>query len=153
MGSWQYAKRCKERGERIVGMLSLEMLGYYSDKPKSQQYPPPLSVMYSNRGNFIGFAGNIRSRTLVMRCTRLYRKSGAGVPVQFAVLPEFIPQSGWSDQWSFWQFGYPAMMVTDTAFYRNPHYHTSGDTPETLDYARMAAVVEGLAHVVRGLVQ
>ena len=151
MGSWQYAKRCRERNERVVAMLSLEMLGYFDDHPGSQQYPPPLAALYPDSGNFIGFAGNIASRNLIARCTRLYRESTSTVPAESAVLPEIIPQTGWSDQWSFWQFGYPALMVTDTALYRNPHYHTFSDTPETLDYGRMAAVVEGLAHVVAEL--
>lgn len=147
MGSYVYARRCHERGERIVAALSLEMLGYYDDQPGSQQYPPPLSALYPDTANFIGFAGNLASRVLVKECVRVFRAKST-FPAQAAVLPELIPQTGWSDQWSFWQFGWPALMVTDTALYRNPHYHTEGDLPETLDYERMAAVVEGLGEVV-----
>ena len=74
------------------------------------------------------------------------------MPAESAAMPEIIPGIGWSDQWSFWQFGWPAMMVTDTALFRNPHYHTPRDLPATLDYARLAAVVDGLEGVVEALV-
>ena len=151
MGSWQYARRCKERGETIVAMLSLESLGYYDPSPGSQHYPRPLAAIYPDRGDFIGFAGNLRSRALVSTCVRAFRTASA-FPAESAVLPEVIPEIGWSDQWSFWQFGWPALMVTDTAPFRNPHYHTLSDLPETLDYERMAAAVEGLTGVVRALV-
>lgn len=150
MGSLRYARRCHERGEDVVAMLSLEMLGYYDDRPGSQQYPPPLAMLYPNRGNFIGFAGNTKSVALVRRSARAFRR-GTRFPAHAAVLPELIPQIGWSDQWSFWQFGWPALMVTDTALFRNPWYHTTRDTPETLDYERMAHVVEGLTEVVEDL--
>ena len=150
MGSYVYARRCRTRGENIVAVLSLEMLGYYDDAPGSQQYPPPLAALYPDQGNFIGFAGNLSSRALVNRCVKVFREHSR-FPAEAAVLPEVIPQTGWSDQWSFWQFGWPALMVTDTALFRNPHYHMASDTPRTLDYARMAAVVEGLVEVVKVL--
>ena len=151
MGSTVYARRCRSRNERIVAAVSLEMLGYYDDRPGSQQYPPPLAALYPDTAHFIGFAGNLGSRALVNQCVKAFRAHST-FPAYAAVLPELIPQTGWSDQWSFWQFGWPALMVTDTALYRNPHYHTASDTPETLDYERMAAVVEGLFGVVSSLV-
>jgi len=150
MGSYRYARAAKERKEKIVAMLSLEMLGYYDDRPGSQQYPPPLSSLYPNTGNFIGFAGNLGSRALVKRCLATFRRT-TPFPSEAAVLPELIQEIGWSDQWSFWQFGYPALMVTDTALFRNPHYHSGSDTPRTLHYDRMARVVEGLHAVVDDL--
>lgn len=150
MGSWRYAKRCRERGETIVAMLSLEMLGYYDTTPGSQQYPPPLASLYPRTGDFIGFAGNLGSRGLVGDCVRAFEARN-GFPAESAVLPEMIEEIGWSDQWSFWQFDYPGIMVTDTALYRNPHYHTAGDVPSTLDYDRMAVVVDGLVGVVEEL--
>lgn len=150
MGSWQYAKRAHERGEKIVAMLSLEAVGYYSDAPGSQQYPPPLSFFYPGRGNFIGFVANTGSRSLLRRSLRTFRRS-ARFPSEGAALPPVIREAGWSDQWSFWQFGYPALMVTDTAVFRNPHYHRPTDTAETLDYDRTARVVEGLLAVAREL--
>ena len=150
MGSWRYARRCHERKENVVAMLSLEMLGYYRDERGSQHYPPPLAALYPDTANFIAFAGNIKSRALVNQSVAAFRARTA-FPAEAAVLPELIPQSGWSDQWSFWQFGYPALMVTDTALFRNPHYHAATDTPDTLDYERMAMVVEGLTGVVEEL--
>jgi len=148
MGSWQYAKRCHDRGETIVAMLSLEMLGYYNDARGSQQYPPPIAALYPDTGDFVAFAGNLKSRALIRECAASFR-GHTRFPAESAALPEVIEQIGWSDQWAFWHFGWPALMVTDTALFRNPHYHSPGDTPETLDYERMARVVEGLAGVTR----
>jgi Zn-dependent M28 family amino/carboxypeptidase len=150
MGSYVYAKRCHDRGERIAAMLSLESLGYYSDAPHSQQYPAMLDRVFPNAGNFVAFAGNLRSSSLVRRCIRTFRKQ-ATVPSEGAALPETITGIAWSDQWAFWRFGYTAVMVTDTAPFRNPHYHRATDLPETLDYERFARVVEGLEAVVKEL--
>ncbi|HYH05462.1 MAG TPA: M28 family peptidase [Thermoanaerobaculia bacterium] len=150
MGSFQYAKRCSQRGEQIVAMLSLETIGYYDDRPNSQHYPGPMAALYPTTGNFIGFATNLGSRALLHRCVSAFRKTSK-FPVESAALPEVVPGIGWSDQWSFWQFGYSAVMVTDTAPFRNPHYHEESDQPETLDYARLGQVVEGLAGVVEEL--
>lgn len=147
MGSWQYAKRCHDRGETVVAMLSLESLGYYDDTPGSQQYPPPLSALYPDTANFVAFASNVASRALTAQCARAFR-ARTSFPLETASLPEVVTGIGWSDQWSFWQFGWPAVMVTDTAPYRNPNYHEASDRPATLDYARMAQVVEGLVGVV-----
>jgi hypothetical protein len=147
MGSWQYAKRSRARGERIVAMLSLESMGYYSDEPGSQHYPPPLSFVYPSEGNFIGFVGNVRSRKLVRRAVASFRDA-VRFPSEGAALPEAVPGVGWSDHWAFWQEGYPAIMVTGTAPYRNPHYHRATDTPDTLDYERLARVVIGLEAVI-----
>jgi Zn-dependent M28 family amino/carboxypeptidase len=150
MGSYQYAKRCHERKEKIVAMISLETIGYYSDEPRSQHYPAPLAAMYPTVGNFIGFATNVGSRALLNRCVSAFKR-GSKFPIESAALPEMVPGIGWSDQWSFWQFGWPAIMVTDTAPFRNPHYHEASDRPETLDYARLGQVVEGMAAVVEEL--
>lgn len=147
MGSWQYARRAHERGDRIVAMLSLEMLGYYGGP---QAYPPPLSMLYPKEGNFVAFAGNMKSRPLIRRCAASFRKHAA-FPSEGAALPQAIDEIGWSDQWSFWQFGYPALMVTDTGFFRNANYHTPTDTPDTLDYESFARVVEGLVTVISEL--
>jgi len=150
MGSYAYALRCHERGEHVAAMLSLEMLGYYDERRGTQQYPPLLAAFYPNTADFIAFAGNVRSRRLVRRCVKAFRRHGS-MKAESAALPELIPQIGWSDQWSFWQFGWPGLMVSDTALFRNPHYHTPGDLPATLDYARFARVVEGLGAVVGDL--
>lgn len=151
MGSWQFAKRCRDRGETVVAMLSLEMLGYYDTRRGSQRYPLPLAALYPDTGDFLAFAGNLASRSLARRCARAFRRAST-MPAETAAVPELVEPIGWSDQWSFWRFGWPAIMVTDTAFFRNPHYHLETDTPETLDYERMARAVDGLIAVIGDLV-
>ncbi|CAG1022576.1 partial Bacterial leucyl aminopeptidase, partial [Methylococcales bacterium] len=151
MGSWVYVKRCRQRNENIVAMLSLETIGYYSDAKGSQHYPlSPLGLMYPTTGNFIAFVGNIKSRKLVQDAVGLFRRD-AELPSEAAVLPEMLVGVGWSDQWSFWQEGYPGIMVTDTAPFRYPYYHTQEDTPDKIDYDRLAYVVNALKKVVAGL--
>lgn len=147
MGSYRYAQRCRDRHETVVAMISLETIGYFSDAPKSQTYPALLQLLYPPTGNFIAFVSNLKSRGLLHRCLRSFKE----FPVEHGALPEFIDGVGWSDQWAFWQFGYPALMVTDTALFRNPHYHTSQDKPETIDYQRLAKVVDGLEGVINDL--
>lgn len=147
MGSWIYAKACRERNDNIVAMLSLEAIGYYDEAPGSQKYPFPLSAMYPDTGDFIGFVGHYSHRGLTRRVIKSFRDH-TPFPSQGASLFSFIPGAGWSDHWSFWQEGYAAVMVTNTATYRNPNYHRAGDTPATLDYDRMARVVEGIEKVV-----
>jgi len=147
MGSLVYARKCQADGESIVAMLSLESIGYYSDEPGTQKYPPPLNLAYPSTGDFIGFVGNVGSRRLVRRCVRTFREHAA-FPSEGAALPSYLPGVGWSDHWSFWQIGVDAVMVTGTATFRNPHYHQPTDTPDTLDYERMARVVEGLEAVI-----
>ncbi|HYF14621.1 MAG TPA: M28 family peptidase [Phycisphaerales bacterium] len=147
MGSWVYAKKCRADGDEIVAMLSLESIGYYSDERGSQKYPPPLSLCYPDTGNFIGIVGNVSNRSLVRSCVGRWREQ-TPFPSQGAALPSLLPGVGWSDHWSFWKEGYPAVMITGTAPFRNPNYHQATDTPETLDYERMARVVDGLDDLV-----
>lgn len=147
MGSHVYAKECKKRKENIVGMFSLETMGYYSDKPGSQNYPYPLNKIYPDKGNFVAFVGNIPSRSLVRKSVRTFRGK-VKFPCEGAALYANIPGIGWSDHWAFWEMGYPALMVTDTAPFRYPYYHTASDNPDKLDYDRMARVVKGLETVV-----
>jgi Zn-dependent M28 family amino/carboxypeptidase len=155
MGSVVYAKRCRERGERVEGMVNLEMLGYFSDEVGSQRYPYPLDRgvwrwLLPRRGNFIAFCGNMESFWFTRRCHRLFRRT-VRFPSKWVAAPARLGELGMSDHWSFWEEGYRAVMVTDTAFFRNGHYHTRRDTPEKLDYARMARVVTGVAGVMRRL--
>jgi hypothetical protein len=150
MGSFVYARECRRRGDRVVAMLSLETIGYYRDERGSQMYPPPFGLFYPSEGNFIAFVGNVRSRALVQRCLATFRRE-VKFPSEGAALPGFIIGVGWSDHWSFWKAGYPAAMVTDTALFRYPYYHSPEDTPEKLDYDRMARVVAGLERVARDL--
>src|SRR4029434_10631948 len=153
MGSFVYAGRCKARGDQISAMISLETIGYFSDAPHSQTYPSlGFGVFYPAVGNFIGFVGNVRSPSLLRRAISLFRKH-AKVPSEGAALPSFIPGVSWSDQWSFWRNGYPGIMVTDTAPFRYPYYHSANDTPDKLDYDRFTLVVRGMAKVVEDLDQ
>jgi Zn-dependent M28 family amino/carboxypeptidase len=150
MGSVRYARRSRERGENIVAMLSLETIGYYSDTPGSQHYPFPLSLFYPSTGNFLAFVSNLKSRFLLHEVISTFRRH-ARFPSDGVAAPAAIPGVDWSDHGSFWAAGYPALMVTDTAPYRYPHYHRESDTPDKVDYERLARVVTGLAAVVRTL--
>jgi Zn-dependent M28 family amino/carboxypeptidase len=147
MGSWIYTKKARASGDNITAMLSLEMLGYYTDAPNSQKYPAPLSSFYPTTGNFIAFVSNYDNRALVKQCVRAFR-AGAQFPSEGAALPNVIRDVGRSDHWGFWKEGYRALMVTDTANFRNPNYHGPNDTPDTLNYDSMARVVEGLQRVL-----
>ena len=151
MGSRQYSRRSRERGERIVAMFSLETIGYYSDRPGSQRYPFPLSLFYPSTADFIAFVSNLASRPLLHEAVTGFRRH-AGIPSEAVAAPAVIPGVDWSDHWSFWEEGWPALMVTDTAFYRYPHYHTLQDTPDKVDYERLARVVTGLHGMLRDLV-
>lgn len=151
MGSWVYARRSRERDEQIEAMVSLEMIGYFSDREGSQNYPFPLSMLYPSRGDFIGFVSNFSNRHLVHRCIGTFRQH-ATIPSEGGAPPGWISGVGWSDHWSFWQEGYPGLMVTDTALFRNPNYHATTDRPSTLDYESMTRVVDGLIPVVSELV-
>jgi Zn-dependent M28 family amino/carboxypeptidase len=150
MGSRVYARRCRERNENIVAMLSLETIGCFSDAEASQHYPPPLGMFYPSTGNFIAFVGNLGSGSLVRRCVRRFRERAA-FPSEGAAVPGFLPGVGWSDHESFWEYGYSGVMVTDTAPFRYPHYHLEGDTPDKVDFDRCARVIDGVEHVVRDL--
>ena len=151
MGSFVYASRCKARGDKISAMISLETIGYFSDAPRSQTYPSPgLGLFYPKVGNFIGFVSNVHSRTLLHRVVALFRKH-AKIPSEGAALPSFVPGVSWSDQWSFWRCGYPGIMITDTAPFRYPYYHSASDTPDKLDYDRFTLVVSGMEKVIEDL--
>ncbi len=144
MGSEVYAKRCKEKDENIVAMLSLETMGFYSDEPGSQRFPEGLTG-YPDRGNFLAFVANPESKDLVDLCLEHFR----GVPKESLITGESVGRL--SDQASFWKYGYPGVMITDTAFFRNPHYHRQSDTPETLDYERLEKAAVGMEEVVKRL--
>ena len=126
------------------------MIGCYSDVPGSQHYPAPLSWFYPDTGDFIGFVGTFGNRALVKDCIKVFREQ-AQFPSEGAALPSWLSGVEFSDHWSFRIHGFPAAMVTDTAFFRNVNYHTAGDTVESLDFDRMARVVAGLKPVVEHL--
>jgi len=147
MGSRVYAMRSRERGENIVLMLSLETIGYYSDEPGSQHLLFPLNLIYPSTGNFIAFVSNLENGFLVRQLVGSFRQQ-AQFPSEGGALWDLIPGVGWSDHWAFWKEGYPAVMVTDTAPFRYPAYHSHADKPEFVQYERMARVVSGLQAVI-----
>lgn len=143
MGSYVYAKHVASEKENIIAMYSLETIGYFRDETGSQQYPPLFNLFYPGTGNFIAFVGNLRSRGLVTQSLRSFR-SHATFPSEGIAAPAIIPGINWSDHWSFWKQGYPAIMITDTAPYRYPYYHSPEDTPDKVDYEKMVYVVQGI---------
>lgn len=150
MGSLVYARECKNTNENIVAMLSLETLGCYSNQPHSQKYPFPFNLFYPSTGNFVGFVANVSNGGLVRKVTKSFRKN-CPFPSQAGAVPGFVPGIDWSDHRSFWQQGYSAIMITDTAPFRYPHYHQPSDTPDKLDYPRLAIVTTGLQSVLTDL--
>jgi hypothetical protein len=150
MGSLVHAGGLAREGMEVVAMLSLETIGWYSDAPGSQRYPFPFNLLYPSTGDFVGFVANPPSRSLLHRVIGSFRRHAA-FPSEGAVGLESIAGVSWSDHWAYWKFGWPAVMVTDTAPFRYPHYHTLRDTPDKLDYERLARVVQGLEGVLRDL--
>jgi len=150
MGSYVYAKRCKERKENIIAMMSLETIGCYSDKEKSQHYFPLLGFFYPSQGNFIGFVSNLSSRKLLREVIGSFRRH-TPFPSEGGAFPGITPGMFWSDHWGFWKMGYHALMVTDTAFLRYPYYHTAQDTVDKINYESMSRVVAGLEKVLDDL--
>jgi hypothetical protein len=148
MGSVVHAESVKKQGVRVKAMFSLEMIGYFSDAPDSQAFP--LSLMrafYPSQGNFISVVGGVGDALLVRRIKRAMRVSTT-LPVYSINVPRFVPGVDFSDHLSDWNAGYPAVMITDSAFYRNHKYHTPNDTADKLDYKKMAMVIEGVEAAV-----
>jgi Zn-dependent M28 family amino/carboxypeptidase len=150
MGSQAWASAARQRGDEIRAMLSLEMLGCYSDAPGSQRYPRGVAWLYPDRGNFIAFVGDIGARRLVRRATGAFRRH-AKFPSEGLAAPSLVEGVTRSDHWPFRLAGFQAIMVTDTAYNRYAHYHLPSDTPEKLDYLRMARVTLGVAAVIKEL--
>lgn len=150
MGSLRYARLLSERGERVRGMLSFETLGAYSDLPGTQRYPPPFGLIFPTTANFVALVGLPASRGFLHEVMASFRKHAA-FPSIGGVAPDLVPGIGWSDHWAFARFGFPAMMVTDTALFRYAHYHLPSDTPEKIDYEKLARITKGFERVVREL--
>ena len=151
MGSAVHARSLADAGVEVRGMLSLETMGYYSDEPGSQAFPFfVLRAFYPGKGNFIAVVGKLGQGGLIRRVKKAMRATTT-LPVYSISAPAFIPGIDFSDHLSYWAHGYPAAMVTDTAFFRNERYHTADDTPDTLDYARLALAVDGVHGAVRAL--
>jgi Zn-dependent M28 family amino/carboxypeptidase len=152
MGSRQYAGELKQKGEKVLVMLALEMLGYAGEN-YPQLYPVPLMRWlgrYPKHGDFIGLVGNLKSLAMMSKVRRAMRRQGT-ISVESLSAPGFIPPLFLSDHSSFWRFGFPALMITDTAFLRNPHYHKESDTPDTLNYAFLANVVSAVYAAIQSL--
>jgi len=143
MGSLVFVRKLKSDGLKIKAAIILEMIGYYSENITSQRYLPLLGLFYPNRGNFITVVGNFPSAKVVNTLVAHFRKHSK-FPIESLIAPSFIRGVYFSDHWSFWQEGFPAVMITDTAFLRNKNYHSPTDLPATLDYEKMAVVVHGL---------
>lgn len=151
MGSYVYAKEAKAKNENIKAMICLEMLGYYFDKKGGQTFPLPLmNLLFSTTPDFIAVVGNLKSRSLVNTVRSSLTRS-SGIPVETLSTVSFVPGVDFSDHRSFWKMGYPAVMITDTAFYRNPNYHTERDTIHTLDFNRMTELLKGLLQIARDI--
>jgi hypothetical protein len=152
MGSLRYARLLAERKERVTAMYALETLGFYSDEPGSQEFPVPFGLMFPNVGNFVAFVGLSNARPLVHQTMQSFR-SHTAFPTVGGVAPVIVRGIGWSDHWSFGQYGFPGVMVTDTALFRYPHYHEPTDTPDKVDVERLARITKGMERVVRDLVR
>jgi len=153
IGSTYFAKKLKAAEVKVDAMISLEMIGYTDPRPGSQKYPIGLSWLYPDRGDFIGVIGNWNSSSLLRRFTRQMRQV-PGLPVETLSVPGnggLVPAVRLSDHSPFWDLGYPALMVTDTSFFRNPHYHGPRDTLDTLNLDFMAKVCAGVIRGVLGL--
>jgi Zn-dependent M28 family amino/carboxypeptidase len=152
MGSRVFVRSLPDAGLDISGALILEMVGYYSDDPGSQQIPMSLKWLgFPSTGNFIAVVGNGLSRSLVKTVSGGITDSGCGLPVQSLAVPGngyLLPEIRLSDNASFWDACIPAVMITDTSWFRNPNYHSHTDRPQTLDYEKMGQLVRGLAHVM-----
>jgi len=150
MGSRVYAKACREKNENIIAMLSLETIGYYTDSPNTQKYPFPFSIFYPSKGNFLGFVSNTRSKDLLHSAITSFRKH-CKFPSQGGAIPEFVPGIDWSDHDSFWHYNYPAIMLTDTAPFRYPYYHSPEDTFNKICFDHLARVTSALQSVIYDL--
>ena len=150
MGSLHYARALAERGERVQGMISFETLGAFSDKPGSQRYPPPFGLIFPATANFVALVGLPASRGFLHTVMASFRRHAA-FPSIGGVAPDLVAGIGWSDHWAFARHGFPAIMVTDTALFRYAHYHLPSDTPDKVDYGKLARITKGFERVVREL--
>ncbi|QJX48458.1 M28 family peptidase [Hymenobacter taeanensis] len=148
MGSYVHAKQLLDEKVDVKGMVALEMLGYFDDRKGSQDYPVgPLKAVYGSRGNYVTVAQKFGNGHFGRQFARLYKRE-AGLPVKRFKAPAWLPGIDFSDHLNYWQFGYSAVLLTDTAFYRNKHYHEITDTLDRLDMRRLGLSVNALLAVV-----
>lgn len=148
MGSYRHAKQLRANGESVAGMWALETLGYFPDRAGTQRFPFPFGLLFPDRGNFVAFIGMPRARQLAKRSVAAFRAT-TKFPAIGGVAPAFIEGIDLSDHWAYDQFHFPALMITDTAPFRNPFYHQVFDTPDTVDYASLARITGGLERTIR----
>jgi len=148
MGSAIHAAESERQGVAVSVMLSIESVGYFSDARGSQRFPFPISLCCPRRGNFIAIVGRTQD-SMILRRVKKAMIAGTTLPVRSLSVPSFFPGVDESDQASYWKRGYPGLMITDTDYFRNRNYHTDRDTANTLDYRRMAMVVQGVYAVVQ----
>lgn len=142
-GNAVYAKAARKRGDNIRLMVSLEMLGCYFDTPGSQHYPPLFSRFYPDRGNFLALISDFRSLATTRQMAKVFR-AHSDFPLEYAGLFRWFPGVAWSDHLPFWRQGYRAVMATDTAYQRNPYYHTAQDTPDKVNMPKLAEATHAL---------
>ncbi len=153
IGSSHYVKKIEQEKQKLIGMISLEMVGYTNSRPGSQQYPPGMPSRYPNTGNFIGLVSNGNSKPLLKTVAQKMREIPS-LPVEELIIPFngwSLPAARLSDHSPFWDAGYPALLVTDTSFFRNPHYHLPSDTLDTLNLEFMRRVTAGIVQTYRAL--
>lgn len=150
MGSVRFADMLAKRGEPVAAMLSLETIGYFSDREGSQNYPAPLGLVFPGKADFVAFVAMPGSRDLMQSLIATFRET-TKFPTIGGVAPGFIPGIAWSDHASFADAGFRAVMITDTALFRYEHYHKPTDTPDKLDYQRLARITKGIERAVRRL--
>ena len=151
MGSKHYAEECREHADQLLGMISIDAIGYYADNAGSQKYPQPFQLFFPDKGNFVAFVSDTTSRPLLVDLIGLFRDDSTTFPSEGLTAPSFIRGVDWSDQRNFWTAGYSALMVTDTAPYRNPQYKKSGDLPATVNFDNTARVVVSLNRALQRL--
>ncbi len=152
MGSYRFAKQLKDNGEKLIGMVSLETIGAFSDQPGTQKYPSPFDLVFPDVANFIALVALPGGRSFLHDFVASFR-SHTKIPTIGGTAPDFIDGIGWSDHWAFYMLGYPAIMITDTALFRYPAYHTPSDTPDKVDYDKLAHITKGVAATARDLLQ
>jgi len=143
MGSLRYARRCRERGENIRVMLSMDSIGIYKEDPNTQKLPFPFSLFYPDRGNFLAFIADLGTRSYVIEATRGFKK-GSAFPIEAGSVPRWVKGASWSDHGSFWHYNYRAIQVTDTGAFRAASHTTPDDTIEKIDFAALARITIGM---------
>jgi hypothetical protein len=147
MDSWQYARASRARNDDLRAVIALDSIGRFSNVRGSQRYPAAVADKFPRAGNFLAFVTRDEDADLLRQAVGAFR-GRTPVPSEGATMPSFVEGVWYSDHWSFWQFGYSGIMITDTAFFRWPEYHSPGDTIDRLDFVTLAHVTRGLLDIV-----